>query len=669
VAPYEVLLEPIRDHAALVIPETGAAKVEKTPADLPFKAFQTLEATGSVDKDGTATSRMVLTERGDAEVYLRAVLRQIAPAQYDVLAQKLSESMGYGGKATHAEVSRAEDTAEPFKISYDYQRDKIADWSDKQIVPQVAPVTLPQVDEKDPPLQSIALGGVRVESSKSAQKLPDGWRAELPEAIHQKSAWATVDQTYRFEKGVLYSERKVDVLAEKVPVADWKAYKKFCDDAMVGQEQYVTLVPTGADAKGDAGTSHPLGSNPAAAKLVLDAYNAIARHELDAAGPMLDQAKQLNPEQARLWSTYGYLEFQRNKMANAAADYEKELALHPDAHGVYASLVQSQINLHRTADAKETLRKWALVDPENPQPVSRLATLLLTEGDALGAAAAVTASLSQMSADAKKNEGLQLLLGRAQIKAGMKDKGDATLVALLHSTENSGIMNDAAYELADAGLELPLAETMTQTALGRMEDESRNWTLDENLQTLRNKSSLIAATWDTRGWILFRDGKVDEAEKYVKAAWLNRQSSDIGEHVAAIALKKGDRDAALTALTLAIVSAPASDAPRLTAQAADLRKGGAKTSVKNAQVTLQDMRTLALGPANGLNGTAEYRMLLSADKVDRVEATGDKTLPGGDERLMKADFKGWVPEGSKAELVKMAMLNCHSGVCELVIEP
>jgi hypothetical protein len=36
---------------------------------------------------------------------------------------------------------------------------------------------------------------------------------------------------------------------------------------------------------------------------------------------------------------------------------------------------------------------------------------------------------------------------------------------------------------------------------------------------------------------------------------------------------------------------------------------------------------------------------------------------------MQANFKGWVPEGSKAQLVKVVLLNCHSGVCELVVEP
>ncbi len=72
-------------------------------------------------------------------------------------------------------------------------------------------------------------------------KLPAGWTAELPEAVHEKSAFATYDLSYRLDKGTLYSERKIVVLQEKVPASDWKTYKKFADAVGVGNEMYVQL--------------------------------------------------------------------------------------------------------------------------------------------------------------------------------------------------------------------------------------------------------------------------------------------------------------------------------------------------------------------------------------------------------------------------------------------
>jgi hypothetical protein len=73
-------------------------------------------------------------------------------------------------------------------------------------------------------------------------KLPDGWGAELPAAVHIKSPWGTYDETYRFESGTIYAKRRVEVLEERVPVADWKSYKKFVDEADLGNEKFIQLI-------------------------------------------------------------------------------------------------------------------------------------------------------------------------------------------------------------------------------------------------------------------------------------------------------------------------------------------------------------------------------------------------------------------------------------------
>ena len=72
-------------------------------------------------------------------------------------------------------MSRLEDTSDPMTMSYDYKREKSGDRDNLKIIAQLAPVELPQVDEKEPPVQAIALGVPRVETSTSAMKLPEGW--------------------------------------------------------------------------------------------------------------------------------------------------------------------------------------------------------------------------------------------------------------------------------------------------------------------------------------------------------------------------------------------------------------------------------------------------------------------------------------------------------------
>jgi tetratricopeptide (TPR) repeat protein/transglutaminase-like putative cysteine protease len=685
VAPYGLLMYVIRDHDALVVPETGVARVERTPAKAPLASMQKLEANGSLSEDGISTSRFVLTFRGDEEVELRSALRQFTPAQYDQVVQRLVAALSFGGTVSHAEISSLEDTTEPLKISFDYKRERVGgDWDNYRTLAQFMPTSLPRPSLKDSPIQSINLGVPRVEVSSAAMKLPPGWGVVFPEAVHEKSAYATWDVTYRFDKGVMYSERRVEVLQEKVPVAEWKSYSKFAEKVEIGDEQYLQLVrnevpkpKSNGKSEANAVSSGALSGD--AATLVKDAYIAIARRDFKGAEPMLDSAKEINPKQARLWSTYGYLSFQRGEMETAIVDYKKELELHPDAYGVYASMADAQYRAGKKDEANETLKTWMSLEPQNPAAPTRLTTFLMAEDKPAAAAAAASSALGSMP-EGSKDEGLRLLLGKAQLAAGMKDKAGVTLGDLLRATENTGIENDAAYELANAGLELPLAETSARHALESMEAETRGWTLDEDVRQLRVKTNLLDATWDTMGWILFREGKLDEAQSYVQASWRGRQSAEVGKHVGEIAAAKGNKSAALGAYELALattnpyaVGAGSGTAAALTKdlneRIAALRKVGTADPITDEGDALQKMRMIPLGSAGGLNGVAEYKLLLNAGKIQRAEPMGAKSLPGGADRLKKAELPGFFPAGSKANLVLAGIMNCHSGVCELVLEP
>ncbi|HEY6374482.1 MAG TPA: DUF3857 domain-containing protein [Edaphobacter sp.] len=684
VAPYRMLMFAIRDKSALAVPESNVARVVRTPATLPFASFQKMDAVGTLDKDGISNSRLVLTLRGDDELTVRTVLRQVAPAQYEQLVQQLSRNMGYGGTTSHAELSRPEDTAEPLKISYDYKREKAGEWDNYRIVPQVAPVMLPRPDEKDPPVRSILLGVPRVELSTSALKLPDGWGVELPESVHAKSAYATYDETYKFENGTLYAERRIEVLKDKVPVADWKSYKKWADSADLGNELYVQLTRTGGKtASGDTAEKGPpvvTETNAKAAALITSAFSALQRRELDSAESMLDQAKNLNAQQPWLWLTYGTLNFARGELSAAIEDCKKELSVDREQYRAYSLMAQAQEMLGQRKEAEKTLQQWTSVEESIPAPSIRLVSMLLEDKDGAAAVKVAESAVARLPEDKKKDEALQLQLGKAQLMAGMKEKGRATLLAVLQTTQSPEMMNDSAYELSDAHMELPLAEATTRTALTKISEESKTWTLDENPQVLKGKSRLLVAAWDTIGWILFQEGKLDEAESYLNAAWLNGQSAEVGEHLGELLTAKGNKNAALKTYELALATippydimgvkkAPGAEEKKLKERTEALRQAGAKVSLHDSHKALQEIRTISLGPANGLNGTVEYRLLLSEGGIERAEAMGLKELEGGAERVKKARFAGFWPTGSNANLVRSGILNCHSGVCELVLEP
>ena len=641
VAPYRMMYAVIRDKQALVIPDKGAATIERTPSDPPFASFQNWVAKGVLDDKGVSDSHISLEMRGDGELAVRAGVRQVAPAQYEEFMQQLARSIGYAGTTSHADIGRPEDTAAPFAIKFDYHREQAGDWDNLRIIPQLPPAGLPIVDEKEPPVQAIDLGWPRTETSSAQMKLPPGWGVELPEAIHQKTAFATYDLTYKFADGTLDTETRLVVLQRKVPAADWKAYKKWQDAVGEGNWGYVQLT------KGSRASGTGLGksggkeltvkeaeSSAKAEELIQQAMSALMNDKnTDKAKSLLDEAKKLNPQQRLLWAGYATVAYALGITSEAVSDAKKELNLHPDSYQMYAVLAEGQMRHGDNAGSEATLQAWITADPSDPAPVTQLLRMLLTDNKTAEGIKVADAALTNLSPDKLNNAALQMEIGEAQLRGGKEDAGAVTMEAVLKTNDDLSVMNSAAYELANARRDLPLADATERTVLDKLTTETQSWTMDETPSLLTQKSSLLIASWDTMGWILFQEGKAKEAMPYVEAAWRNEPNDEVGGHLSKIKAALGIADAAV------------------------------------AKKSDQERRTIQLGPSGGRNGVTEYRLVISRNGLDRVMTVGESKIANGKDLIEKLNFLGYVPQDSPAKLVRGVMLNCYSGKCDLVLMP
>jgi tetratricopeptide (TPR) repeat protein len=679
VAPYQVLLPVIRDKQALVIPETGTPMIERTPATLPFANFTKFVATGTLGKDGTMRAQMEYASRGDDELAMRALLRQVPPGQWDQMVQQLSQGLGFGGTTSHAEASRPDITDDQVKLNYDYEREKFGDWDNYKIAPLFPMVFLTTVDEKNPPKkQPIELGTPGVATAISIIKLPDGWGAELPDGIHQKTAFASFDKTYKIDHETLTVERRVEIFQKRVPAADWKAYKKWLDATVSEGETFIQLTSMGTKAE-EKGPPKPGSNNTEAARLVQEAYDEIQRGEVNKAATTLGEAQKINDKQTSLWSTYGYLEYERQRWDAAVENYKKEIALNPNTFWVYNSMARAQVNGGHFDDSLATLRTLVKLNPSDGAPALTLVGMLMFSRQYEEALTV----LEPLAAKSPDNTALQIQLGVAQMSAGKTSEGKVRLVAALKDTSDPNLMNTCAYELANANVELEAAEKSARKVVELLTAESANWKPGEADRAQLGKQQLLVASWDTLGWVLFREGKLDEAEGYVRASWLNQPQAEEGLHLGEIEEKKGRASAALSMYELALSSGlqqtpkgvamkgPDKIKAELQERENALKRKGTESGIKDSQNALMKLRVLPVGRCKEKNSVAEYSIVLSGEKATELQKapTHGIQLEDGDTRVRGAELKGWTPPGSSARLLRKGMLNCHSGECEFVVYP
>jgi tetratricopeptide (TPR) repeat protein/transglutaminase-like putative cysteine protease len=660
ISPYRMLIYPLRDKQALVIPDSAPASLMRTPASPPFPALDTFEISGKLDSDGTFTAHMNLSLRGDSEIVYREIFHQTSRTQWNDVVQNISQNLGFAGTINNVDVSVPEHTADPFHYSYDYTRKEYSDWANRRIQPATLPFILPSADDDDKPSDEVNLGAPLVETSHSVIELPPNYTAELPKSVKYSTAFATYQTDYKVDdKNRLITDRRVEVIQSKVPVSDWDTYKKFAKNVQDDQNTFIQLA-----APGIAAAAEEI-SNPDAEQLVREAYINMQSRNFDGARSSLNQAEKLNPRQLGLWAAYGALSMRSNNAFNmdeVLADYKKEVSLHPGTPWAYRSLASMQITFKKYDDAELTLRSLLKITPNDAGTEMGLGSLLMQQKKYDDAANLLTAA--QKATPDNKNLAIQA--GRAEILAGKSTEGEAVLRAALDGATDPFILNDAAYELADSHLDLDLAEASCKKALELLDKEAAQFTLENLSNSDLRRLQLLTATWDTMGWIYFRKGNLHLAEDYVYAAWFEGQNREVGDHLGQIYEKQGRKQDAANIYALAQSSSRTSPDPsgrddmekRFTA----LKNQGIRVTYSDPGRELGEQRSVYIPKLITKYASAEFFIELSPGKVDSVNyIRGDESLKPAEEALRKAEFHVPFPKDSQAKLIRRGILVCSEG--------
>jgi len=675
VAPFELLMPPLRDQQALVIPSTGSATLERTPAKTPYQFEDRFEADATLQSDGELNGKVKISFRSDNEVLVRLIAENLAPAQWDKGTQLLAGSLGFGGTTSNSSFSRAEDTNQPMQVSYDYNRKAYGDWSNLRIVPMFPVLSLPAAPDKQP-TEEIDLGALRTESAVSKIQLPVGYSAELPDSVHAKTAFATCDITYKLENGEFTAQRTLTILQSRLPTATWEQYKKFTKDISLRELEWVQLEAPARAGNNIAGLAQSATNNPDAASLIREALVFERSTDWNSAQAKLDEAKRLNPEQPFLWSNYGYLAMRQNRFDEAKEDFRHELAHHPEENYV-ANLYARMLVAHGESDQAVTVLKTCFDHDATDQQTD----LMLASLQARNSLADAIATLRRASDAAPDHPFLQTALANYLI-ANHQEADAATLMKKLLATEldDPNVLNDAAYALAQSNSDLPLAEEKSRKSLDILASRAADEEVSEANPAAFQRSSLAAAGWDTLGFILLKEGKLDEARDYLEAAWRNRPGREVALHYGELEEAIGNGKEAMRIYAMMTPPPPGAGGTfaepaweQIKGRMEHLEADGVPSPKLNPATALQQERTFKLKLATAASyWSATYRLLLDADGVEgAIAVTGVTPRQGVVEAIKQLDLPHLVPAKFKGSVVRDAVVSCSEGKteCEFVLVP
>lgn len=231
------------------------------------------------------------------------------------------------------------------------------------------------------------------------------------------------------------------------------------------------------------------------------------------------------------------------------------------------------------------------------------------------------------------------------------------------------MLNDVAYEMGEAGTNLPDALSYSQRSVKEVEERSQKLDL-ENIQ----KADLllpftISPYWDTIGWIYFKMGDLVRAESYLNAAWHLRQDGVVGDHLGQVYEKEQKLPAAIHMYSLALEANP-----RLDETPERMRKLAPvplPVSGTRAGEELKLMRSVKLPAIIKETASADFDVLLVASgKITKAKfVRGSELLRHAGESLEKASLEQPFPPNSTPRLIRRGTLSCSDTGCSFLLYP
>ena len=674
VAPFRMLVASIRNKKALMVPDNAQAEIVTTPADLPTANLQDLKVAGKISPSGKLEATYNYKVRGDAELAFRMAFRGTPETQWKHVIEYLNTYQGLTGDVDEVKVSDPSDTHHPLEFSYKLSQANYLDWTTK--TSQLA-IPLPRLDmswtnldEQDDAdrTKPFEFPAAPLESHETVKvELPEGYTYRPPVPIQVKRDYASFSSDYKLDGRSLTVSKDLALNMREIGPSrgpDLRAFVRAVG-ADGGQSVFVeSLAPASA-------SNVPAGMS--ADDLNEAGIAALKNQNFRAAAELLKKVVDLEPKHQDTWNNLGRAYLALGKYDDAVQAFNKQVEINQFDEFAYNNLGFAYQAQQKYDEAIAAYKKQLEVNPLDQFTHANLGALYLEQKNF----AEATPELERAVQITPQNPVLEANLGRAYLNLNQPDKALAAFDKAVELAPAPGIWNNVAYELSVHKSHLDKALTYAESATSTTEASLRNVDLDHLTLNDVGTMTAIGSYWDTLGWVYFQNNQIEKAKRYIEAAWLLDQHSEICDHMGQLYEKLGRKQDAVRFYAMATTAPhkiPEAD-QHLKSLLPDSKQVAAE--VEKARAEMQKVRTVGL-PWSGKDAKAEFFLTFSAPsstdnrplKPDHAKfVSGDDSLRAYATRLEEAAFHVEFPDDTPIKLVRRGVLSCTEKAheCQIVL--
>jgi Flp pilus assembly protein TadD len=690
IAPFGLLTYNIRKKKALLVGLNQSPRIVETPPDPPFQSTQRMEVVGSISDLGKIKGNVKATYRGDYELALRSVLRNTAQNKWKDVAKYLAMQIGVGGgDVENVKVENLTDTHKPLYMEFDVARANYLDWANKSTdlriplpIVTMAPTAgladdgniLDDDDDGTPDAPSsttasaakkaeekpISLGSPFDLTVRAKLTLPPNYKPRVPVPVAVKRDYAEYKSSYKVDGATLLVERTMNLRSREIPAERKTDYAAFVRSVRADEKQKFYLENTAA-AKG----APELPAEIKTEEVLESAREALQSQNYRIARDLLQRVAQKEPKNKYVYNLLGEAYMGLREFTQAESTFKKQIGLDAFDSYAHAALGRAYYQQRKLEDSAAAFQKQLEIEPLDANTHAAIAEVYLELNKYQEASEAMEKCVSLDP----QNGFYHANLGRAYLKLKREKEAVEAFDKAVELRADPMLWNNIAYELADNDSNLDRAEQYAESAVSQISSALRNVSI--NSIALRDIASVTAlgSFWDTLGWVAFKRGDLDKAERYITAAWQLTQGSEVGDHLAQIYAKRGKTQDAVTQLAKAVNgNRPKREArERLNSLVKDQAK--AEKLVAEFKPVLEKERTFTLNSPGQKQGTADFFVLVSqSGTVEGAKfISGNEALKPLEKELASLNYNAIFPDNTPTKVVRRGSLNCENGSCKFVL--